>query len=419
VISHSAVGAGTVVGSELFNMLVIIGGVCLVTPIPLALDWRPLVREVTFFTLSLIGILATLQDSQVHWYEAAVLLSGYVGYVLVCSFYPKIIQLFCPMAEGPGGEGDEFRLEAIMDAMDNGDLAVDEGLRDTLRQSMTFSKEKLNGGAFGMDYGDVIMHGFIHKKSEFYSKVRNSKQMWQKRWMVLDDDKLYYQKKNGEDRMLISSPIAWAKAWVRFTDKTEFTVSYPGNELVFQAQVPTLTRKWVAALGSRIEHFRSHAGSPSQIDLVEDAHDDDDDEEVHNILHFPSHGLGAQAFFLFSFPLLLIFRCTIIDVRKKKLMNYFPVTILTTVVWLAVMAEGMMRGADQSGCILGVSESVMGLTVAAAGTSLPNLFASLIVAKQGLVRLRRLLCVWRVLRGTLMCYICVPGEHVRFECFWL
>ena len=37
----------TVVGSELFNMLIIVGGVCLVTPIPLTLDWRPLVREVT------------------------------------------------------------------------------------------------------------------------------------------------------------------------------------------------------------------------------------------------------------------------------------------------------------------------------------------------------------------------------------
>merc|ERR1712167_453355 len=52
--------------------------------------------------------------------------------------------------------------------------------------------------------------------------------------------------------------------------------------------------------------------------------------------------------------------------------------------WLAVLAEGMMTGADMSGCILGISEDLMGLTIGAAGTSLPNLFASLIVAKQGL-----------------------------------
>jgi Ca2+/Na+ antiporter len=54
------VGAGTVVGSELFNMLVIIGGVCIVTPKALILDWRPLSREVIFFALSLIGVLWVL-----------------------------------------------------------------------------------------------------------------------------------------------------------------------------------------------------------------------------------------------------------------------------------------------------------------------------------------------------------------------
>ena len=60
VLTNSAVGAGTVVGSELFNMLVIIGGVCLVTPKPLQLDWRPLSREVFFFSLSLVMVLWVL-----------------------------------------------------------------------------------------------------------------------------------------------------------------------------------------------------------------------------------------------------------------------------------------------------------------------------------------------------------------------
>ena len=53
---------------------------------------------------------------------------------------------------------------------------------------------------------------------------------------------------------------------------------------------------------------------------------------------------------------------------------------ITSVAWLAVMAEQMMTGAELSGCIMEVPEAVMGLTVTAAGTSLPNLFASLIGA---------------------------------------
>ena len=48
-------------------------------------------------------------------------------------------------------------------------------------------RQTLNGAAFGMDYGDVIMHGFLHKKSDFYSKAHVSKNVWQKRWVVLDE----------------------------------------------------------------------------------------------------------------------------------------------------------------------------------------------------------------------------------------
>ena len=55
---------------------------------------------------------------------------------------------------------------------------------------------------------------------------------------------------------------------------------------------------------------------------------------------------------------------------------------------MALMANVMMTGAESSGCLLGIPEDVMGLTVTAAGTSLPNLFASLMVAK------RKLLALW-------------------------
>ena len=48
-----------------------------------------------------------------------------------------------------------------------------------------------------MEYGDVLMHGFLHKKSDFYSKAHISKNVWQKRWVVLDEDKLFYTRKSG------------------------------------------------------------------------------------------------------------------------------------------------------------------------------------------------------------------------------
>ena len=58
----------------------------------------------------------------------------------------------------------------------------------------------LNGAMFGMDYGDVLMHGFLFKKSSFYAKMRSSSKKWQRRWTVLDDEQLFYIAKDGKTR---------------------------------------------------------------------------------------------------------------------------------------------------------------------------------------------------------------------------
>ena len=133
VINHSAVGAGTVVGSELFNMLCIVGGVCLVTPVPLTLDWRPLAREVFFFTVSLVGIISALADEEVTLAEALVLISGYAAYVAVCAKYKTLMRIFCPATGGSSDE--EFYIDFHLDDEQPGD-----GMN-----------ESLNGGPSGAE----------------------------------------------------------------------------------------------------------------------------------------------------------------------------------------------------------------------------------------------------------------------------
>ena len=40
--------------------------------------------------------------------------------------------------------------------------------------------------------GRVLMHGFLFKKSGFYSKIRMARDKWQRRWVVLSDARLFY-----------------------------------------------------------------------------------------------------------------------------------------------------------------------------------------------------------------------------------
>jgi hypothetical protein len=115
VLTNSAVGVGTVVGSELFNMLVIIGGVCLVTPKALQLDWRPLSREVFFFSLSLVLVLWVLNDEQVETKEASVLLGGYAAYVVVCATFKPLVRIFCPVSGVEGADNADYYVDFYAD----------------------------------------------------------------------------------------------------------------------------------------------------------------------------------------------------------------------------------------------------------------------------------------------------------------
>ena len=49
----------------MFNLLVIVGAVCLISTDGLALDWKILAREASFFAASLVAILVVLSDELV------------------------------------------------------------------------------------------------------------------------------------------------------------------------------------------------------------------------------------------------------------------------------------------------------------------------------------------------------------------
>ena len=51
--------------------------------------------------------------------------------------------------------------------------------------------------------------------------------------------------------------------------------------------------------------------------------------------------------------------------------------------WLAFLSICMVKSAEKVGCILHIDDAVMGITILAVGTSLPDCLASIAVAKTG------------------------------------
>ena len=88
--------------------------------------------------------------------------------------------------------------------------------------------------------------------------------------------------------------------------------------------------------------------------------------------------------FALTLPITACLYYTVPDVRREGSRKYVVVGFVMSITWIAVYTYFMVWFATLIGETAGVPDAVMGLTFLAAGTSVPDLFSSIIVAKQGL-----------------------------------
>jgi hypothetical protein len=105
-ITHSSLGLGTIVGSEIFNQLIICAGAVYASKTgKLILDKAIVTREVGFYALGIILLYIALHDARplpndpdggnyifISFWEATMVFSGYVVYVIVCANMEAIVQ---------------------------------------------------------------------------------------------------------------------------------------------------------------------------------------------------------------------------------------------------------------------------------------------------------------------------------------
>lgn len=109
-------------------------------------------------------------------------------------------------------------------------------------------------------------------------------------------------------------------------------------------------------------------------------------DEMPNPLSFPSNaGLPIQLFWCVCFPLSALFSYTIPDMKDEKnapgQLCWF--SFFMSIAWIGIASFGMVDWATIVGDTCGIPAPVMGLTFLAAGTSVPDLLSSVVVAQQG------------------------------------
>jgi len=123
-------------------------------------------------------------------------------------------------------------------------------------------------------------------------------------------------------------------------------------------------------------------------DKDEDKHETEsnkDDEEPYKdyIRAGPGEGLLSKIMWFLSLPLMVPMWITIPDPQDENRKKFFPIAFVMSILWIAAFSYFMVWWATLVGEALGISDAVMGLTFLAAGTSVPDLITSVLVAKEG------------------------------------
>lgn len=268
--TRNSIGVGTIVGSALFNILIIVAMSAAVTPKPIKLDWRPIARDVGFYVSS-IGLLV------------AVLVNGSKG----CINYDTL---------------------------------------DLTWNTTDVSEDYTCGGIVWWYEGLIMVFVYV-----LY---------------------IVFMIYNGRILNLCS------KEEIKVYD-----VSHSADQ-----------------------QNQQHDGNSNKVsnegDKNEGEGEDDDDEGPWYAV--PETIMG-KIYFVISLPLQLVFRATIPDCSNEEgwFYRWFISTFVMSIVWIAVACYGAVTLATKIGCSIGINPVIMGLVLLAAGTSVPDMIASMIVAKQG------------------------------------
>ncbi|XP_038261806.1 sodium/potassium/calcium exchanger 4 [Dermochelys coriacea] len=332
-ITHGDVGIGTIVGSAVFNILCIIGVCGIFAGQVVRLTWWSVFRDSVYYTLSVILLIIFIHDEQIVWWESLVLVVMYFFYILIMKFNVKMQKLFTIKSMNVG----------------NGN---------------TVSNELEDGNeCYDISYDDPSM--------PLLWKVKG-KQQYGKNPVVMVDE------------IICSSPpkFRFPEAGLRIMITNKFG---PRTRLRMASRLIINERQRLIhstnGMSKTLQNGK-HENIENGNIIVENQ---EEENEHDNASPFsPPDGKMNKVKWIFTWPLLFLLFCTIPNCSKPRWENFFMLTFILSTLWIALFSYFMVWMVTIIGYTLGIPDVIMGITFLAAGTSVPDCMASLIVARQGL-----------------------------------
>ncbi|KAK9516633.1 hypothetical protein VZT92_024553 [Zoarces viviparus] len=381
-IAHSNVGIGTIVGSAVFNILFVIGTCALFSREVLQLTWWPLFRDVSFYIVGLILLIIFFLDNVILWWESAMLVACYTLYVIFMKFNVQIEKTFKALLLK---NKNIVRIIAVeepektdVDAEDKTQPAPEDKNRLKLKPSL--QRGGSSASLHNSTMRNTIFQLMIHTldplaEGKFMDKAETLNNVARRTAESKTQDK---SEDGGGETEPVKEPEA---APASETEKTEQPEDKKEDEPAGDDGLGG------ADSDEEDSDEDSNGSSEEEEDDEEEDEDEGEKEEEHEdeplSLEWPDTQ-RKQATYLFLLPIIFPLWLTVPDVRNQKSRKFFAVTFLGSIMWIGVFSYLMVWWAHQVGETIGISEEVMGLTILAAGTSIPDLITSVIVARKGL-----------------------------------
>ncbi|CAL8333615.1 unnamed protein product [Lota lota] len=368
-ITKGDVGVGTIVGSAVFNILCIIGVCGLFAGQAVRLSHWTLLRDSIYYTFSIVALIAVIYDEQVCWWESLILVLMYMVYILIMKFNGRAKRYFDRRKKGSANLTNG--LTGSTDLEDNVSCDATAVLLKKSTYPCTPSvlmvDELLSAYPHQLTFSEAGMRIMI--TDHFSPRTRltmASRLLINERQRLINTTETRVNRVTGGD----ADPAAGAR------ERRGLENGMGGAERGLNGRCRVQGAEPAKATANENEDNDNNAND-------EEGEGEDGHDGPLVPFRIPA-GPCNKLKWLAMWPLCLLLFLTVPNCSKRPWEKWFMVSFFTATVWIAGLSYIMVWMVTVIGFTLGIPDVIMGITFLAAGTSVPDCMASLIVARQGL-----------------------------------
>uniref|UniRef100_A0A4W6D0U1 Solute carrier family 24 member 3 n=1 Tax=Lates calcarifer TaxID=8187 RepID=A0A4W6D0U1_LATCA len=399
-ITKGDVGVGTIVGSAVFNILCIIGVCGFFAGQAVKLSHWALLRDSIYYTFSITALIAFIYDEKVCWYvvffveasiyirflkcwiivhilltlcsctrwESLVLILMYAVYILIMKFNSRAHRYFdrrkkssVNLANGLTGSTD-LEDNVTCDAT----AVLLKKANFHCKPSVLMVDELLSAYPHQLSFSEAGMRIMI--TSHFSPRTRLT---MASRMLI-----------NERQRLINTTETRVNRITNGDSDSTSRTQGRRGLENGMGGAEQ--------GLNGRCRLQRLESGNETENENEDNENNENDEEREGEddsggpLVPFKvPAGVCNKLKWLTMWPLSLLLFLTVPNCAKRRWERWFMVSFFTATIWIAGLSYIMVWMVTVIGFTLGIPDVIMGITFLAAGTSVPDCMASVIVARQG------------------------------------